>query len=50
MLKVHTGENRLLSGALVARVGAALDAALEAAANPKRKSAGGSGIWAAQKY
>ena len=26
MLRVHTGENRLLSGALVARVGAALDA------------------------
>ena len=26
MLRVHTGENRLLSGALVRRIGAALDA------------------------
>ena len=26
MLRVHTGENRLLSGALVQKIGAALDA------------------------
>ncbi|MDD6047569.1 MAG: peptidoglycan-binding domain-containing protein [bacterium] len=35
---------------LYGALGAAGYAALEAAANPKRKSAGGSGIWAAQKY